>query len=78
MIEGHNLLVVCNATQTADQEVFWVKNDSESHFLKNGTKLRFININRNSSGVYMCYLRDTKSSSNGTVMELVDVDVLCK
>ena len=78
VIEGHNLLVVCNATQTTDQEVFWVKNDSESHFLRNGTELRFVNINRKSSGVYMCYLRDTKSSSNGTVMELVNVDVLCK
>ena len=55
VIEGHNLLVVCNATQTSYQEVYWAKNDSKSHFHRNGTELRFVNINRKSSGIYMCY-----------------------
>ena len=78
VIEGHDLLVVCNATQATDQEVYWTKNDSKSHFHRNGTELRFVNINRKSSGIYMCNLRDTKSASIGTMMEIVNVDVLCK
>ena len=78
VIEGHNLLVVCNATQTSDQEVYWAKNESKSHFYRNGTELRFVNINRKSSGIYMCYLRDKKSASIGKMMEIVNVDVLCK
>ena len=82
VIEGDNLLLVCDATPTAEIEIFWLKNDTKSSFRQNGTELKFININRQSAGDYVCYsfnlTAENETEANATVVEVLNVDVLCK
>ena len=78
-MEGENLVIVCNATEEQGVEVFWVKNDTKSHFRQSSRELKFININRNSRGEYVCYsAKDGRTDNNAAVMEVDSVDVLCK
>lgn len=80
VIEGDNLLLVCDATPTAEIEIFWLKNDTKSSFRQNGTELKFININRQSAGDYVCYsfnlTAENETEANATVVEVLNVDVL--
>ena len=76
------MLIVCNANQTADVEIFWTKNDVNSTFRQNGTYLTFVKISRRSAGEYICYSVNKtvghETESNATVVDIVDVDVQCK
>ena len=79
VVEGDNLLIVCNATQSSETQIFWKKNETGSEFRQNGPELKFIYINRKAAGDYVCYSQDiTKTNVNATVVEVVNVDVLCK
>ena len=82
IVEGDNLLIVCNTTQTKETEIFWKKNDTNSEFRQNGTELKFITINRKAAGDYVCYslhfAQKNITDANATVVEIVNVDVLCK
>ena len=82
MVEGKNLLIVCDANQTSDVEIFWLKNDTGSTFRQNGTYLTFVSISRTSAGEYVCYsynlTADNETELNATEVEVVEVDVQCK
>ena len=82
VIEGDNLLLVCNATETRHVQIFWRKNDTKHQFRENGTELKFININRTFAGHYICYSFNptalNEKAANATVVEVVNIDVLCK
>ena len=82
VIEGDNLLLVCNATETRYVEIFWKKNDTKHPFREDGTELKFININRTFAGDYICYSLNltalNETEANATVVEVVKIDVLCK
>ena len=82
IVEGDNLLIVCNAKLSNETEIFWKKNDTNSDLRQNGTELKLIYINRESAGDYVCYSLDLTEKNitgvNATVVEVVNVDVLCK
>lgn len=85
ILEGENLLVVCNATNSSDTEIYWTKNDTESSFIEKGRFLEILNINRSYSGDYICHALNTsfpvpeynETDSNVTV-DVINVDVQCK
>lgn len=82
-LEGENLLVRCNVTQTPDTFVFWKKNDTRNPFEQNGTDLMIYDIRRGQSGDYVCYLLNTSypdfNATNANVtLEVIKVDVRCK
>ena len=78
ILEGKDLYINCSAIETDDVTVFWVKNDTNTSFIQNGTTLTFVNITRNMSGNYICYTQNLTSDANATEMEVVKVDVLCE
>lgn len=85
ILEGENLLVVCNATNSSDTEIYWTKNDTKSTFIQKGKFLEILNISRSYSGEYICHELNTsfpapeynETDSNVTV-DVINVDVQCK
>ena len=78
ILEGKDLYIDCSVKKTDDVAVFWVKNDTNTSFIQNGTTLTFVNITRNMSGNYICYSQNLTSDANATEVEVVKVDVLCE
>ena len=82
IIEGHSISLKCNATESEDVEIFWMKNDTKLRFRENGTELNFTNINRKFAGDYVCYsfnlTAENETEANATVVEAINIDVLCK
>ena len=82
IIEGQSISLKCNATESEDVEIFWMKNDTKLQFRENGTELNFINIDRKFAGDYVCYsfnlTAENETEANATVVEVINIDVLCK
>ncbi|XP_052806622.1 hemicentin-2-like [Mya arenaria] len=81
-LEGDNLLVRCNATESDDIEIYWQKNGTEHQpYRQNGTDFIVFNIKRAFSGQYICYALNTtfypyynETGANVTV-DVITVDV---
>ena len=82
IIEGQSISLKCNATESEDVEIFWMKNDTKMPFRENGTELNFTNINRKFAGDYVCYAvnltAENETEANATAVEVINIDVLCK
>ena len=80
--EGDKFQVTCNETDTHNKEVFWLGDDAHSAFRQNGTLLKFINVTRDFAGTYICYSKNVTAGEetkvNASVIESVNIDVLCK
>lgn len=74
--EGDDLHIPCSVNKTYDIDVYWVKNDTTTSFIQNGTTLTLMNITRSMSGDYICYSQNLTSDYNATEVEVVKVDVL--
>ncbi|XP_045208477.2 lachesin-like [Mercenaria mercenaria] len=59
ILEGDNLLVICNVTDSPDIEVFWTKNDSKNSFMQQGKRLEILDIKRSYTGDYICHALNT-------------------
>ena len=72
VIESRNTSLICNASGTPQPTVFWINVASGQR--TNSSVLEFTNINRNEAGEYRC----EASNDCGSVMEAVNVTVLCE
>ncbi|XP_060600112.1 nephrin-like [Ruditapes philippinarum] len=82
ILEGDNLLVICNVTiQTPDVDVYWTKNDTSHYFMRKGKRLEILNIKRNYSGDYLCHTLNTSFSvqdrdyEEDKIVQVINVDV---
>ena len=78
VLEGDYLQIHCSVNETDDVDVYWVKNDTTTGFIQNGTTLALVNITRKMSGDYICYSQNLASDNNATEVEVIKVDVLCE
>ncbi|XP_053372875.1 hemicentin-1-like [Mercenaria mercenaria] len=82
ILEGDNLLVICNVTDSPDTDVFWTKNDTKMSFMQQGKRLEILNIKRSYSGDYICHALNTtfpvpdynETDVNKTI-DVINVDV---
>lgn len=79
VIEGENLLVICNATLGYPKYTtfFWTKINN-SRFEQVGPTLRLPSIQRSSSGTYICKAENIYINGiKGTHSQMMVVNVLC-
>jgi len=81
-VEGDNLLVRCNATESPDVDIVWQKNDTKHPFTQNGTDLMIFNINRTLAGQFVCYAINTSypevnETNHNVTIDVITVDVEC-
>ena len=72
VIESRNTSLICHASGTPQPTVFWINVASGQR--TNSSVLEFTNINRNEAREYRC----EASNDCGSVMEAVNVTVLCE
>jgi len=81
-VEGDNLLVRCNATESTNVDIVWQKNDTKHPFTQNGTDLMLFNINRTLAGQFVCYAINTSypevnETNHNVTIDVITVDVEC-
>lgn len=85
ILEGDNLLVICNVTDDPDIDVYWTKNDTKIPFHQDGKRLELLNIKRSYSGDYICHALNTSyplpeynETGVNVTANVINVDVQCK
>lgn len=80
IIEGNDLSVTCTVTPGNPNSTtfYWTKVNNPG-FRQYGSTLRLLNIQRNSSGVYMCSAENIYTNGeNGIQNQTMVVNVLCE
>ncbi|XP_060600103.1 hemicentin-1-like [Ruditapes philippinarum] len=82
ILEGDNLLIMCNVTENPDIDVYWTKNETKSQFLQLGKRLEILKITRKYSGDYVCHalntsfpVQDYNETDVNKTIEVIKVDV---
>jgi hypothetical protein len=85
ILEGDNLLIICNVTENPDIDVYWTKNETKSQFMQLGKRLEILKITRKYSGDYVCHalntsfpVQDYNETDVNKTIEVIKVDVQCK
>ena len=80
VVEGDNLSIACNVSDSTDVAVFWKRNGTMGDFYQNGTVLKLNNVDRNDTGFYNCfsYNLTCETEDNATEVEVIYADVLCE
>ena len=73
VMEGYNLTVSCNAFGIPPPMVTWIR-VGVGYMSRNGSELKFTNIDRNHTGEYRC----EASNECGNASETVTIEVQCK
>ena len=72
VVERRNTSLICNACETPQPTVFWIKVASGQRI--NSSVLEFTNITRSEAGKYRC----EASNDCGSAVEAVNVTVQCE